>query len=317
MKTNLFRLKHFLPGMFCLAAATSFAQNTPWGTTVNYLTGIGITTPVHPLHIHATQNYVLGNVNYGLSSWIGFTTPTTGTTNLDGLVMRLTGRNFAVDNMDGGNILLTTNAVSMTLNGTLNRVLVGSHGINSTTTYGMFNVRPTSDNGIYVSTHSAGRYGLSVKMHTNTDNAMQVVSPVAGKFGFFSKPNGQAGIYASGLASGDDVLVVENDTRRILQLENSGLLYAREVKVDANTWSDYVFEPGYELMPLEEVEQYIEKEGHLPGVPSTEEVTRDGVNVATMDAILLEKIEGLTLYILELSKENKELKQRISSLEQK
>lgn len=79
-------------------------------------------------------------------------------------------------------------------------------------------------------------------------------------------------------------------------------------------WSDYVFANNYNLLPLTEVENFIHANSHLPGVPSAKEVVNDGINVAQMDAKLLEKIEELTLYIIDmnkrienLEKENKEL----------
>lgn len=82
-------------------------------------------------------------------------------------------------------------------------------------------------------------------------------------------------------------------------------------------WSDYVFANNYNLLPLREVEQFIDANSHLPGVPSAKEVVNNGINVAQMDAKLLEKIEELTLYIIDmnkrienLEKENKVLKSR-------
>jgi hypothetical protein len=80
-------------------------------------------------------------------------------------------------------------------------------------------------------------------------------------------------------------------------------------------WADYVFEPKYKLMPLTEVESFIKENKHLPNVPSAKEVVKEGIDMATMDAKLLEKIEELTLYMIELKKENEGLKKRISKLE--
>ena len=95
-------------------------------------------------------------------------------------------------------------------------------------------------------------------------------------------------------------------------------ILTEKVKVAVKTsgeWSDYVFANNYKLLPLTEVEEYINANSHLPGVPSAEEVVSDGINIAKMDAKLLEKIEELTLYIIDmnkrienLEKENKELK---------
>lgn len=74
-------------------------------------------------------------------------------------------------------------------------------------------------------------------------------------------------------------------------------------------WSDYVFANNYNLLPLTDVETFIKTNQHLPGVPSANEVVNDGINVAKMDAKLLEKIEELTLYLIEMNK-------RIDALEQ-
>ncbi len=85
-------------------------------------------------------------------------------------------------------------------------------------------------------------------------------------------------------------------------VNNNGEVKARKVTVNLDTWSDFVFESGYPLMSINEVENYIAVHKHLPGVPSKSEVTENGVDVAEMDKILLQKIEELTLYIIELEK---------------
>ncbi|MBD2703800.1 hypothetical protein IC229_24350 [Spirosoma sp. BT702] len=98
---------------------------------------------------------------------------------------------------------------------------------------------------------------------------------------------------------------------------SKGIL-TEKVKVavkNTSDWSDYVFKSGYSLKPLAEVEQYIRKHEHLPGVPSAEDVVEKGVDVAKMDAKLLEKIEELTLYSIEQQKENQALKDRVVELE--
>ncbi|AXG71932.1 hypothetical protein KORDIASMS9_04190 [Kordia sp. SMS9] len=86
----------------------------------------------------------------------------------------------------------------------------------------------------------------------------------------------------------------------------------QKIKVDvaAGVWADYVFKSDYELKPLEEVETFINTNGHLPNVPSAKEVEENGVNLGEMDAKLLEKIEELTLYVIELKKEINELKRK-------
>ena len=104
----------------------------------------------------------------------------------------------------------------------------------------------------------------------------------------------------------------------------AGKAIFEEVKVSllAN-WPDYVFEPEYSLTPLNELKTQIEDLGHLPNVPSAEEVAENGFHLGEMDATLLEKIEELTLYLIEfnetvetLKNENVELRQENESIRQ-
>lgn len=78
-------------------------------------------------------------------------------------------------------------------------------------------------------------------------------------------------------------------------------------------WADHVFEPDYALMPLDEVADFISCNGHLPGVPSAEEMVKEGIDVAKTDAMLMAKIEELTLYLLQMKAEMDELKQAASN----
>ncbi len=97
-------------------------------------------------------------------------------------------------------------------------------------------------------------------------------------------------------------------------------ILTEKVKVAVATsanWADYVFNKDYKLLSLGEVEKYVKKNKHLPGVPSADEVVKEGVDVVAMDAKLLQKIEELTLYMIEMKKENEVLKKRVLTLEQK
>lgn len=73
-------------------------------------------------------------------------------------------------------------------------------------------------------------------------------------------------------------------------------------------WADYVFEPNYKLMALEEVESFTKENKHLPNVPSADEMVNSGLDVAQTSKMFMEKIEELTLYMIELNKEVKMLK---------
>ncbi|MDR6372533.1 hypothetical protein J2795_003478 [Chryseobacterium bernardetii] len=84
-----------------------------------------------------------------------------------------------------------------------------------------------------------------------------------------------------------------------------GKIKAKEVEVKTNVWADYVFKKEYQLKSLEDVEKHIIEKGHLPNIPTAQEVLENGINVAEMNSKLLEKIEELTLYSIE---QNKQLK---------
>ncbi len=80
-----------------------------------------------------------------------------------------------------------------------------------------------------------------------------------------------------------------------------GAIKATEIKVEAQT-ADFVFEPGYQLRPLEEVESFILENRHLPEIPNAEQMEAEGVNLAEMNKLLLMKVEELTLYMIEQQK---------------
>lgn len=98
------------------------------------------------------------------------------------------------------------------------------------------------------------------------------------------------------------------------KLDVVGTIRATEVKVETG-WSDFVFEKDYKLPTLQEVENHINEHKHLPDIPSEVEVKENGVNLGEMQAKLLQKIEELTLYTIELNKTVKEQGEKIQKLE--
>ncbi|MCF6405435.1 hypothetical protein L3C95_21195 [Chitinophaga filiformis] len=102
------------------------------------------------------------------------------------------------------------------------------------------------------------------------------------------------------------------------KLAVEGTIAARRVKVtQATTWPDFVFDAEYKLPSLQEVEAYIKANKHLPDVPSAEEVAKDGQDVGEMNRILLQKVEELTLHVIEQEKELNSLRERIKAVESK
>jgi hypothetical protein len=92
------------------------------------------------------------------------------------------------------------------------------------------------------------------------------------------------------------------------ELDVNGTIHSKEVKVDMIGWSDFVFKKEYKLPALEEVEKHIAEKGHLENIPSEKEVLKNGINLGEMNSKLLQKIEELTLYMIEMKKEIEILK---------
>lgn len=93
------------------------------------------------------------------------------------------------------------------------------------------------------------------------------------------------------------------------RLSVDGKVACEEVRVElSEAWPDYVFSDDYDLMPLADLQAFIETHNHLPGIPSAEEVEESGLEVGEGQRMLVEKIEELTLYILELRAELETLK---------
>lgn len=93
-----------------------------------------------------------------------------------------------------------------------------------------------------------------------------------------------------------------NGTYSNYSLSVDGDMIARRCVIQVSNWADYVFNSDYTLPDLSEVECFIAKNKHLPGVPSEKDALENGVEIGKMNEILLKKIEELTLYQIEQNK---------------
>lgn len=100
----------------------------------------------------------------------------------------------------------------------------------------------------------------------------------------------------------------------------AGGILAEEIRVNARTgnqWADYVFDENYELKPLNEVEEFIKLNGHLPNIPCAEQIAEEGIELSSMIRMQQEKIEELMLYLINQNKEIENLKQQVEELKTK
>nr|WP_315026469.1 cell wall anchor protein [uncultured Chryseobacterium sp.] len=167
-----------------------------------------------------------------------------------------------------------------------------------TNSYGTFQIAKSSCNGCY-----GGMPGDTVLRNLGSSHNIIIAQPNDNNDGnsFVGFQDATRGIWIKFLNNG----IAKFD----------GKIHAKEVEVKANVWADYVFNKDYQLKSLEEVEKHITEKGHLPNIPSASEVIEKGINVADMDAKLLEKIEELTLYSIDQNKQLKSQSEKIEKLE--
>jgi hypothetical protein len=109
--------------------------------------------------------------------------------------------------------------------------------------------------------------------------------------------------------------VVNSSGVDVFRVTNTGIIYATELRIRLTPFPDYVFQNNYSLMPLDSVANYIQQEKHLPNMPSASQIEKDEIGIGEITRLQQEKIEELTLYIIEINKRLIELEARNRVLE--
>ena len=158
----------------------------------------------------------------------------------------------------------------------------------------------TSGNGRYkmgIFSHPESWYGGGGFVGTESNHPLHLITNYNAKMSILT--NGNVGI---GTTNPDSKLTV------------AGNVHAQEVKVTVNAGAvpDYVFANDYKLKSLNELEQYIKQNSHLPEIPSAKEIEKNGLMLAEMNLNLLKKIEEMTLYMIE---QNKRIEKQFNEIE--
>ena len=277
-----------------------------------YKTGLGTDYPTANLHLHSEyipeaipgpvfpdgRDLILNHEN-----WFRMTTPTTGTGDEDGFSIKQHTLDVTIRQFEEGNLeIFGYNGKGMTIlpDGTLKMGNGSSHAMMHIGSYAM---SPYSGGTAYLG-FNVLRSGSNWVLQSNgLDNGGAVIwCDITGNLYF-------ASIGSSSRPAFAQTLTTANMRSRVnLKLCSDGLLQVKEVKVTLTGWPDYVFGEDYKLMSLGETEQYIKENGHLPGVPSAHEVEEEGLSLGEMNARLMQKVEELTLHVIELQKQIDEMK---------
>jgi hypothetical protein len=258
--------------------------------------GIGTTSPLSPLTVF---NAFGGPDVYGLTLATGFAQGNAYAINP--FISGVSNGGFSIYD-------ITNAAMRLVIQQTTGNVGIGTArpAVRMQVTGTSFLERPTlgaaDGGGLFVTNPDPG-YGLLVGVSGSGTSWMQA-QRVDG-FGVF---------YALVLQpSGGNVGI--GTTNPTEKLSVNGRIRAKEVVVETANWSDYVFAEDYDLMPLAQVAAHIKEKKHLPGIPSAEDIESQGISLGEMQAILLAKIEELTLH--QIAQEEAQLAQaeRIRVLE--
>ncbi len=189
----------------------------------------------------------------------------------------------------------------------------GKVGINTSSPTAKFEVNLLNPNG-WAANIPAARF-------VSPDNAfyldLKTYVAASGNVGYNFSPNGATGLCITtpgkvGIGISDAAQMP--GTYRLYVADGIMTEKVRVALKNTGDWADYVFADDYKLRSLAEVEAFVKENKHLPGVPSAEEVQKTGIDMASMDAKLLEKIEELTLYVIGIQKENESLRKEIEAI---
>lgn len=179
-------------------------------------------------------------------------------------------------------------------------------------------LRITADGNVGIGT-ATPQYTLDINGTINATQVLQNGSPLfspwiqTGDDIFFDQNSITGGSVGIGVAGTSSFFTCPSCTGGKYLLAVDGGIRAKALKVEP-LWSDYVFDSAYNLTPLDSISAYIKENHHLPGVPSAQYVKENGIDVGDTEAMLLAKIEELTLYMIQLQQQNATMQKEIDAL---
>ncbi len=307
METNTIMKKSILTIIAVAALCVAGQAQAP--TTFGI--GTGTENPNGTLHVHSSHNYIpdpgpgpgpgieppIRDDIYGeYYTTLRLTNTASDSTLTDGFLIKQYNQKVTVSQLENETFTLENHLAKIILSPTgrigLGDTVGGEYKFNVGTSMrvsGSQNVVGTiySDGGIRIN---------NTNIRLNTNGTAYFSTYVAIGSGIHFNANGGAS-FSNAVSIGNG-----------FYCSADGSLKVKSLRVTLTDWSDFVFDDGYSLRPLGEVERYIEANRHLPDIPSAQEVEEEGVDVGEMNKLLLQKVEELTLYVIDLQKQIDELK---------
>ena len=300
------------------------SSSTSGNSIINGKLGIGTTNPTSKLHISNTTSLSEVGASIDVKKTQARTTDLSDTglsvsyildasSGTDELVFK--GANIRTDNnLRGGGVVQYQRVLnlgsgsgtgSITTNLEIIRIETGTSTGTTTNAYGLHIVALPGINkwGIYDQSgsnwYASGKVGIG-------DVAPGAKLSVVG--------NAAIG-YAGGQVAPENGMIVSGNvgigtTSPQYLLDVKGTIHAKEIKVDLNG-ADYVFEKEYNLMPLPDLEKFIKEKKHLPEINPASHMQENGANLGDLNVKLLQKIEELTLYVIDQQKKIEQLEQKL------
>jgi hypothetical protein len=314
--------------------------------------GIGTTSPGYNLHVHDDSGtsymrisdnttgtssglrvglngsgnaYILndyaGELNIGTSGGIDMSINSAGNVGIDNTnpeaKLHVSNGSDAQPGSGGGYVIVgQTSANHMRLDGNEIMVLNGADSLNASTLY----INDEGNTNVGTTTGLAA--ALGVRDEDATGYALRVQVGTATKLNVYD--HGGVAIGGNVITGPSDGLYVNNEvcinTTTVAtgyMLNVNGKVICEELKVqNSGSWPDYVFADEYDLPTLEEVEAHIEENNHLLGVPDACTVEEEGIMIGQMQKVMMEKIEELTLYMIDANKRIKQLEEENNNLKE-
>ena len=280
--------------------------------------GIGTASPVSKLEINANIGTTPDAFTIKDGTTVGFNVKPNGNTSMGNVV------EIGFPTTD-----LNTNLNIKTTNGANTKAISVKNSINNEVFYigcdgrTIINTQPTPSgfpaSGLQINQNgTSGGIGLDVKLtnpniyaiNTNltVKNDNQTVIRVINET-YFTGANTRFQVKGNGATYIGAKVAFGNHSDALLSVYGKALFTSIYVNTSSAVWADYVFEKNYKLAPLAEVEEFYKKHKHLPDFKTAKEYENEGVNVIETQALLLKKVEELTIYIVELEKQVQQLQQ--------